>query len=78
MIVTMRMPRLKLVARGKVDGSMLEALEDDVKRQKQRLGSQPAMKEAANWGCLAIQARPIKSRRKAHTCKRIQVGTIQF
>lgn len=30
-----------------VDGSMLEALEDYVKRQKKRLGL-PAMKEAAN------------------------------
>jgi len=33
---------LKLVASGEVDGSMLEALEDYVKRQKKRLGLTPA------------------------------------
>jgi hypothetical protein len=32
---------LKLIASGDVDGTMLEALEDYVKRQKRRLGIQP-------------------------------------
>ena len=38
---------LKLIASGDVDGTMLEALEDYVKRQKKRLGL-PEKKEAAN------------------------------
>ena len=38
---------LKLIASGDVDESMLEALEDFVKRQKKRLGIDPK-KEAAN------------------------------
>ena len=38
---------LKLVANGEVDGTMLEALEDYVKRQKKRLGIAET-KEAAN------------------------------
>jgi hypothetical protein len=39
---------LKLIASGDVDGTMLEALEDYVKRQKKRLGIEPEKKEAAN------------------------------
>jgi hypothetical protein len=39
---------LKIVARGDVDASMLDALEDYVKRQKKRLGITPQKKEAAN------------------------------
>jgi hypothetical protein len=39
---------LKLIASGDVDSTMLEALEDYVKRQKRRLGIDPAKKEAAN------------------------------
>jgi hypothetical protein len=39
---------LKLIASGDVDGTMLEALEDYVKRQKKRLGIEPHKKEAAN------------------------------
>jgi hypothetical protein len=38
---------LKIVARD-VDASMLDALEDYVKRQKKRLGITPQKKEAAN------------------------------
>ena len=38
---------LKLIASGEVDETMLDALEDYVKRQKKRLGL-PIKKEAAN------------------------------
>jgi hypothetical protein len=38
---------LKLIASGDVDETMLDAIEDYVKRQKKRLGL-PAKKEAAN------------------------------
>ena len=39
---------LKLVASGDVDETMLDALEDYVRRQKKRLGIAPEKKEAAN------------------------------
>lgn len=39
---------LKIIASGDVDETMLDALEDYVKRQKKRLASQPEKKEAAN------------------------------
>ena len=39
---------LKIVASGDVDASILDALEDYVKRQKKRLGIAPEKKEAAN------------------------------
>lgn len=42
---------LKLIASGEVDETMLDALEDYVKRQKKRLGL-PAKNEAANRGGL--------------------------
>jgi hypothetical protein len=41
-------PPEPMVASGDVDGTMLEALEDYVKRQKKRLGIEPNKKEAAN------------------------------
>jgi hypothetical protein len=40
---------LKLIASGDVDGAMLEALEDYVKRQKKRLGISEAAPEQPKY-----------------------------
>lgn len=40
---------LKLVASGEVDGTMLEALEDYVKRQKKRLGISEKKEATVNF-----------------------------
>jgi len=48
---------LKLVASGDVDGTMLEALEDYVKRQKKRLGIDPRRAQTDEAAARAARGR---------------------